>query len=400
MQLPEMPDKYYRIHIALPLVNELEYLPGLMGALAGQDYQEFNIYACVNQPDNWWDKKDQVHKCLNNQQTISYLKGFSEFQVNIIDRSSRGKGWKGKDFGVGWARKTVMNAIERQSHMNDLIVSLDADTVFNPGYFSSLLESFNRYKEAVAMAVPYYHPLIDDEEANLAMLRYEIYMRNYNIQLMRIKSPYSFTALGSAMVVPVWAYRAIGGMTPKKSGEDFYFLQKLRKYGNLLIWNRERVFPGTRFSDRVFFGTGPAMIRGRAGDWSSYPLYHHSFFNHIKNTYDLLPGLYEDPNIPTPLDEFMKKVFGEANVWKPILNNSRSREQFIRACNQKLDGLRLLQYLKSRQGRSGMEDDDCLHENYPARFTGRKLDNMDDLCMIRDELTRIEEKQQQELIIL
>jgi hypothetical protein len=234
----------------------------------------------------------------------------------------------------------------------------------------------------------------------MAMLRYEIYMRNYNIQLMLINCPYAFTALGSAMVVPVWAYRAIGGMTPKKSGEDFYFLQKLRKYGHLLVWNREKVYPGTRFSDRVFFGTGPAMIRGRAGDWNSYPVYHQPFFNDIKNTFDLFPRLYEDPETPTPLDEFLKKVFGEGNPWKPILTNCRSREQFIRACQQKLDGLRILQYLKSSQAESGLGDIDCLHENYSAEFTNRTLDKLEDLCFIRDKLTQIEEKQQQDLIIL
>jgi hypothetical protein len=395
-----MPHKYSRIHIALPIVNELDYLPGLMESLLSQDYQDFHVFACVNQPDQWWDDREQVHKCLNNQETISYLRGFKDIQMHIIDRSSRGQGWKGKDHGVGWARKTLMDAIDQQADKNDLIVSLDADTVFKPGYFNSIVDSFNSHTEAVAMAVPYYHPLVDEEEANKAMLRYEIYMRNYNIQLMRIKSPYAFTALGSAMVVPVWAYRAIGGMTPKKSGEDFYFLQKLKKYGNLLVWNNERVYPGTRFSDRVFFGTGPAMIRGRAGDWSSYPVYHQSFFNDIKNTYHQFHRLYEDPETPTPLDEFMEQVFGSGNPWKRIINNCRSREQFIRACHQKLDGLRILQYLKSSQAESGMRDDDCLQQNYPVQFAGRKLDDLDDLSMIRDALTHIEAKKQEGLIIL
>ena len=395
-----MPEKYSRIKIALPLMNELEYLPVLMEALVAQDLQDFHVFTCVNQPDHWWDEPDQVHKCRNNQETIAYLHEFSHFNVHIIDRSSRGQGWRGKDFGVGWARKTVMDAIDEQSDKNDLIVSLDADTVFNPGYFSSLLESFNGQPEAVAMAVPYYHPLVDDDEANMAMLRYEVYMRNYNIQLMRIKSPYAFTALGSAMVVTVWAYRAVGGMTPKKSGEDFYFLQKLRKYGHVLVWNREKVYPGTRFSDRVFFGTGPAMIRGRAGDWSSYPVYHHSFFDDIRNTYDLFGNLFEDPGIRTPLDKFLKKTFGENNSWKPISENSRTREQFIRACYQKLDGLRILQYLKASQADSGFTDTDCLHENYPGQLKDRSLDSLEDLCVIRDQLAQMEEEYRQNLKIL
>ncbi len=92
----------------------------------------------------------------------------------------------------------------------------------------------------------------------------------------------SFTAIGSAMALPVKSYRAIGGMTPHKSGEDFYFLQKLRKFGKVLTWNKEKVYPEARYSDRVFFGTGPAMIKGRDGDWSSYPIYPFELFDEIK----------------------------------------------------------------------------------------------------------------------
>ena len=78
----------------------------------------------------------------------------------------------------------------------------------------------------IGLAVPYYHKLIGDATDRL-ILRYEIYMRCYLINLLRIQNPYAFTALGSAMAVTVRAYRKAGGLTPVKSGEDFYFLQNL-----------------------------------------------------------------------------------------------------------------------------------------------------------------------------
>jgi len=395
-----MPDKKYsKLFIALPVMNELHYLPALMHSIEQQEINDIELFVCVNQPEHWWTEDSGLEHCINNQETISYLTTFKDFPVKVIDRSSKGHGWKGKEHGVGWARKTVMDAINQVADPDDLIISLDADTVFYPAYFSSLLESFNTYRDAVAMAVPYYHPLVDDEEANKAMLRYEIYMRNYNINLLRIDSPFAYTALGSAMVLPVWAYRAINGMTPKKSGEDFYFLQKLRKFGKILVWNDEKVYPGTRFSDRVFFGTGPAMIKGRAGDWYSYPIYHYSLFDNVETTYRQFKSLYDNIQAETPLNSFLKDIFKEDNIWGPLRSNSKTKEQFIRACHHKLDGLRILQYLKSSQPSLEKTDKECLIENFNRMLPVIDLDKAEELNNIRNLLVQIEEQYQQSVVI-
>ena len=122
-----------------------------------------------------------------------------------------------------------MDAICAEAAPRDIIVSLDADTLTPPGYLRSLILSFNQHPAACAIAARYYHPLTDDGAVTRAMLGYEIYMRFYALNLWRIGSPYSFTALGSAIAVPVSVYRRVGGLTPRTSGEDFYFLQKLTK---------------------------------------------------------------------------------------------------------------------------------------------------------------------------
>ena len=234
----EKSHKTPKIYVALPVLNEFENIPCFISDLRKQSGNtDFELYVCVNQPNEWWEIEVKINICLNNLQTISYLQKIrneSGFPINIIDRSSKGNGWQSKNLGVGWARKTIMDEINIHAKDNDLILSIDADTGFNAGYFLSVIDSFQKFPKATALAVPYYHRLTDDDIANRAILHYEIYMRYYNINLLRIKSPYSFTALGSAIVLPVWAYRNIGGMTPKKSGEDFYFLQKLRKYGNMI----------------------------------------------------------------------------------------------------------------------------------------------------------------------
>jgi hypothetical protein len=223
-----------------------------------------------------------------------------------------------------------------------------------------------------------------------------------------IHSPYAFTALGSAMAFPVWAYKKIGGLTPVLSGEDFYFLQKMVKTGLVLRWNPEKVYPAARFSNRVYFGTGPAMEKGRRGDWESYPIYHFSLFSHISQTYDLFHQLFRE-NVETPLDKFLKYTFKENNLWNSLRDNYKVEDQFVRACHARLDGLRVLQYLKMEQKSLAMSDEVCLLENFNyfkpyilknnkidmnnLSFTSTKINKLD---RIRNVLVEIEEMLQKD----
>ena len=336
------------IYIALPVMNEMERLPLLMKAIMEQTEQHFRLVVCVNQPDSWWNDAQRSIVCIENQLTIRYLESLEDKRIEIIDRSSPGKGWPPKGHGIGFARKYLMDHISKIASAIDIIISMDADTVFSKEYFSSVAENLRINPAASAIAIPYYHRLTyNNLVLDRAMLRYEIYMRSFAINMWRIRSPYCFTALGSAIALPVWAYRASGGMTPKLSGEDFYFLQKIVKTGRLLHWNSEIVFPATRLSDRVFFGTGPALIKGIEGDWSSYPVYNFRLFDKIAELYKLFGPLYTK-DIETPLDDFLLRKFGEL-PWKALRRNFKSQDHFIRACYEKIDGLRILQFLKESQ---------------------------------------------------
>jgi len=370
--------KYQKAWIALPALNEFDYIHELIACLNRQTFRQFEFVVCVNQPDAWWEIPGKIDVCDNNVKTLEYLKSLNcDFKISVIDHATRGKGWEEGKSGVGWARKTVMDFIISKTSTDDIIISLDADTVFNENYFAEVIDQFNRNPDAVGMAVPYYHKLTDDVRANKAILRYEIYMRHYIINLFRIQNPYAFTALGSAMAVPVWAYKAIKGLTPKSSGEDFYFLQKLRKYGKLLLWNEEKVFPAARFSDRVFFGTGPAMIKGDAGDWSSYPIYEVALFDEVKKTTDSFSAIRKE-NMETPMTDFLLEQFNTDDLWNPLRKNFHTETQFIKACHEKVDGLRILQYLKQRQKEIGKSDDDGMKEFlftfYPDFVVKSKID--------------------------
>ncbi len=347
-------------------MDESKNLDILLECIEFQTYNNFKVWFCVNQPDDFWNKQDKKHICLSNEKSLKRLNQVDDFNIEIIDRSSPGKGWQGKNSGVGIARKTLMDSISEEAGGGDIIVSLDGDTTFDKDYFLSLAENFAANNAMVALSVPYYHRLTGDEVIDRAILRYEIYMRHYELNLRRIGSPYAFTALGSAMACRVDTYRNIGGMTPKKSGEDFYFLQKIAKYKKVHTRNREKVYPAARFSDRVFFGTGPAMIKGAKGDWSSYPVYSYKFFDELKSFFENFPRLY-DEDIENPGDDFL-----EPGWYLPLRANATSREAFVRACHHKFDGLRTLQYLKARQKEQKQSDEENFiafaAKFYPAIF--------------------------------
>lgn len=397
-----------RVFIAIPAMNEMEWLPEFINCLKHQTFKQFKVIIGINQPDDWWDKPDKVHICENNQKSLNYLNSIQNIDFEIIDNSTKGKGWVGKKTGVGWARKIIMDRVAKEANDNDIMVTLDADTTFEPDYFQSIVDTFSQHPKAVALSVPYYHKLTGKLDSDRAILRYEIYMRYYALNLWRIKSPYNFTAIGSAMAVPIKAYKAIGGITPHKSGEDFYFIQKLRKYGTVLTWNTEKVYPAARFSDRVGFGTGPAMIKGRAGDWDSYPIYPFNYFDEVKSTYDLFPLLYER-NVSTSMDDFNLEKFGEKDIWKLLRDNNKKVDNFVKACFHKVDAFRVLQFLKWRSLNEKISNENNLkvwfQEFYPDHIKDFSFDinnlvfdnsSVEELNQIRNKLAQLEENYQKQ----
>ena len=357
----------FTLHVAIPAMDEADWLPSTMAALLAQHCRyPFRIYVCVNQPEAYrTDGREAV--CLHNEETLRYLQSLCPCRVSVIDRCSRGQGWTGKKHGVGQARKELFDGILQQASADDVIVSLDADTLVLPDYLQSIADNFESHRRLadkglqpplMAIAVPYYHQPSGDEATDRAMLRYEIYMRHYLLQLLRIASPYAFTALGSAIAVRCSALKAIGGITPMQSGEDFYLLQKICKAGMkwadgrmqspITLWNSRTVEPATRLSARVPFGTGPAIAKGRLGDWSSYPLYAPGGFDTIEAAYRLIPELYEGKHPENDFLVFLEEQYKDSRLWEPLRANHKDLPHFAKAFHEKADGLRILQFLKNR----------------------------------------------------
>ncbi len=350
--------RYKHLAIAVPMMAERDNVEALLEALQRQTFRDFSLYCCINQPEPDATASKPAHHSFsqeellalrsNNQETLQMLQRQTDIPIYIIDRSSPGKGWQGKQQGVGWARKLLFDTIAQKDN-SELIVSLDADTGIPDDYLQRVCDVMNHHENAFALAVPYYHPLCGDEATDRAMLRYELYMRHYLLNLLLIQNPYAFTALGSAMVFPLWAYRRVGGITPLPGGEDFYLLQKFAKSGLLLRYVDSCVYPQGRVSHRVPFGTGPAIAQGVTGVRNHYRFFSSSAYQQVEETFRRFPSLYGEDR-ETPMTPFLHATLKTNDLWAPLRKNFHRRDLFVRACIERVDGLRILQFLRHCEG--------------------------------------------------
>ena len=72
------------------------------------------------------------------------------------------------------------------------------------------------------------------------------------------------------------------------------------------------------------------------------------------------------------MDEFLKKQFGSNEIWKPLRDNYKDEKNFVKACVAKVDGLRILQFLKLSQ-QSESVDNSFLLRDYINKFHSKGI---------------------------
>lgn len=256
--------------------------------------------------------------------------------------------------GVGEARKLGMDAVvasRRPETLEDaLLASLDADTVAEPDYFLEIQGAFDRDPRLAALSIPFRHLPGETPEEELAIRCYEAYLERYVAKLREAGSPYAFQTIGSAFAVRLDAYVRAGGMRVRKGGEDFYFLQAVAKTGAVETGERVLVHPSARPSERVPFGTGPAVRKLMAGE-ALPEISDHAF----RSLARLLARAAEDSNL-TDAEQFLSETDGLcadflreenfADAWSRVLANTpRRAEARIAAFHRWFDGLRTLRCL-------------------------------------------------------
>ena len=370
-----------QVHVAIPAYDELEFLPGTLENLNAQRLTPKRVWICINEPPHTETTNPEVHEA--NIETLSLLernKHSYNFNLTILNGLGLSK-------GVGWARDFLALHIFEADPIG-LTACLDADTQVEPDYIKSIEKGFHDYPTATGMALPYYHDLPADDLMARMLLRYEIYMRTYQLHLWQIESPYAYLALGSAMAYRNDAWKKVRGIPHRQAGEDFYFLQKLRKTGDLIRWTHTTVRPSSRSSKRVPFGTGMLLLeKDFELQQRRFPFFSPQSYLKIKETYDLWPNLYRSP-CPLPIDDFLDHKGDGHKAFDRIRRNSTTVQQFMHNAHQYFDGLRTLQFLRFEYLKNIFEA-----ERLPICFASDPLTALNDY---RHQCIRRERAHQQE----
>lgn len=285
-----------RFAVVIPVFSELDSLPltlkSLFASFAAAESElsrNSRIVIVVNNPPATENEAQSVaagiadnHELLTRLRDSRLLNDCDSYQriehpplFEWIDASSSGKEINSKH-GVGMARRIGMDAILADLDWNadPIICSLDADTLVDENYVAEIAEYFKRHPEIPGASIAFQHQNGDSPEQERAIRRYETYLHSYVAGLRNAKSPYAYQFIGSAMTFRATSYLKAGGMPAKPAGEDFYFMQALRKtVAKPGEWigrvDATMVRPSPRFSDRVAFGTGrrvKALTESKIGD--------------------------------------------------------------------------------------------------------------------------------------
>ncbi|MCL1933357.1 MAG: glycosyltransferase [Candidatus Azobacteroides sp.] len=249
----------------------------------------------------------------------------------------------GHQTGAGLPRKLGMDEAVR--HLNGdktgIIVSLDADCLVAANYLTEIYRNFNEYRLNSA-TIEFHHPvehLDASDPLRIATINYENYLRYYRLALEFCGYPYPYFTIGSAFAVTAETYLKVGGMGKQQSGEDFYFLQKVFPLGKTRFINTTCVYPAARTSDRVPFGTGPALQKMVTENQLSKLTYQVEAFKTLKVFFGTIDLFFKKPtheieayieNLPEYLrlflkeDDFLHKT-EEINRHTASLSNFRKR---------------------------------------------------------------------------
>ena len=257
-----------------------------------------------------------------------------------------------KHAGVGYARKIGMDLavcrFAKSDKPDGVIIALDADTRVASNYFEALYSAFKNHPQCYGVVVKFEHDINSadySDEVSDAIVHYELHLRYVNQALKRSGFPYVHHTVGSAFAVRASAYVAHGGMNRRQGGEDFYFLHKLFPHGEFLELNSTAVYPSSRPSHRVPFGTGPQVNEFlHSHELLTYNL---DAFLALEVFFELVPSLYEvDKEIAfSPVIRAYLGTIDFDKKLKEVRKNSSSESAFVKRFYAFFDAFKVVKFL-------------------------------------------------------
>lgn len=264
-----------------------------------------------------------------------------------------------KHAGAGLARKLGMDlAIQRFNYLNKpngLILSLDADSLVSSHYFKKVEEFLSTSPKSYGCIFNFAHPLADPTEKHLesqAIALYELHLRLYKQLLKATGFPHYHFTIGSCFAVKALPYVRYGGMNKRQAGEDFYFLHKLYPDGNFRFIKEVCVFPSSRVSDRVPFGTGP-MVRQIIENKGKLLTYNPASFVELQQFFQKATVLYNSnqnalldvlSSLPKHFRTYLLSI-GIIEHLAEINSNTASLPSFMKRFLRWFDAFQIIKYL-------------------------------------------------------
>lgn len=269
--------------------------------------------------------------------------------------------------GVGLARKIgadlALSLIYRGLISQDWIYNSDADAHLPAGYFSALISARlksaqhksaqhkSAYKEQrAAVAVFPYRHICGSDKVGQATRLYEQRLRQYVDGLRAAGSPYAYHSLGSTLAINAASYAMVRGFPRRNGGEDFYLLNKAAKLGGVLSLNAPQIQIDARQSNRVPFGTGPAIGRLLSEDSLDEAgiFYHPEVFRHLAQWLEFMPRTRSSSLSDLPISAPARQALAKLNIEKAISSakhTSRTQEIYAQHMHTWFDGFRTLRFI-------------------------------------------------------
>ena len=318
--IDEMPDADVGIIVVIPSYDEPN-INTVIDSLAQAKKPECNVEVIivVNAPQNAsLGSLERNRNTLNDIESRKNDKNiwFRLFSLDI--EPSAVQGW-----GVGLARKTGMDeALRRFCSINNqfgVIVNLDADCKVEKNYFTAICNQFYKNKKLNAYSIYFEHDITGNEFSELEyknILQYELHLRYFFQGLKFSGYPWAFHTVGSSMAVRAKQYALQGGMNRRQAGEDFYFIQKMISAGGYFSLNTTAVYPSSRTSFRVPFGTGAVMTKLCENADSQFMTYNPAAFKELRALFDMSYSLYDCRDNNYNLLPESVKLYIDKNEWE------------------------------------------------------------------------------------
>ena len=343
--------------VVIPCLNEPEIIRTLESVWA---CEPINSYCEVIVAVNDSETSSQEVKDFNHETFIKLVEWKKLYdRDNLILQPIYAPSVQAKFAGAGMARKIGMDeAVRRLNSINKsegVIISLDSDCLVSNNYLKRIETVFSESKSCFAATINFRHRFeeMDDPRQEMGIRLYEDYLHYYKQALEYAGFPNSIYTIGSAFAVRAEAYVKQGGMNRRQAGEDFYFLHKLTKLGQMTEINDVFVYPSGRVSDRVPFGTGAAMTKWKNHTDDLTRTYCLDAFLDLKQLFDRIGELYKVSSanyfdillsLPTTIQEYLIVVSFEEKLAE-INRNSSTPESFQKRFFQAFDAFQVLKFL-------------------------------------------------------